>query len=210
MLPIQPCENGGGISWITAWRLLPSRSGASVITSRSDGAIATHSLAGAAATISPGLSADGLTLPEAMAAEAWAGGCGCKQCGSGGASARLAASVVGSILIAALCRERQQTKRPLTACAVRGLRGSASAGNAEPHGASLFVPDSLTASSDGAPLSRLGPPCAPRRTPLSAGLCQQACGAVAEWSGRSAAQAAPQVPTCTPCVHTATPLEARA
>src|SRR5687767_5779820 len=72
MLPIQPCENGGGISWMTTRRVLALASGTRSMTSRSAGAIVTQSDLGAAATISPGLGADGVTLPEAIAAEAWA------------------------------------------------------------------------------------------------------------------------------------------
>src|SRR5690606_41971540 len=55
MFSTQPWLNGGGSSWITTSRGLPSRSGASVITSRSAGSIARQSEAGAPATIEAGV-----------------------------------------------------------------------------------------------------------------------------------------------------------
>ena len=54
MFPTQPWLKGAGISWITTSRAVPSGAEASVITSKSCGAMVVHSAAGACATSSPG------------------------------------------------------------------------------------------------------------------------------------------------------------
>src|SRR3546814_19526490 len=107
MFSTQPCENGADISWITTCRALPSLSGASVITSRSSGAMRTQSSGAAAAPISLGEGAGVSVCPTAELLESAA------SCAAQGAeSASDEACDLSGLIIETLCQRNITYHRP--------------------------------------------------------------------------------------------------